>query len=86
MKHILYKLKWYLNNAISFFGENKNSNADKTTFQKKRDKISRQEQKKKSFMIFIEKILPSDLGINFIRNNSITLKYETCLVQIEMVS
>jgi len=40
----------------NFFGKNKNSNADKTTFQKKRDEISQHERKKKSFMIFIEKI------------------------------
>ncbi len=69
-----------LNNVISFIGKNKNSNADKTTCQKKRDEISQHERKKKSFMIFIEKILPPDLGINFIRNNQITLKYETCLI------
>jgi hypothetical protein len=47
MKHVWYKLKWYINDVIIFLGENKNSNADKTTFQKKRDEISRHEQKKK---------------------------------------
>ena len=57
MKHVWYKLKWYLNNVITFFGENKNSNADKTVFQKKRDEISQHERKKKSFMIFIEMTL-----------------------------
>ncbi len=46
MKHVWYKLKWYPSNIITFFGENKNSNADKTTFQKKKDKISRHERKK----------------------------------------
>jgi hypothetical protein len=65
MKHVWYKLKWYINDVVTFLGENKNSNADKSMFQKKREKKFLDMNERKKFHNFYEKILTSDLGINF---------------------
>ncbi len=70
MRLVWYKLKWYLNNK-TVCCKNKYSNADKDNVSKEERQNFSTWTKEKSFMIFIEMTLPSDLSSNF--NNFIDI-------------